>query len=101
MVTLETKVCKCCGRELPVTNFRVGKYGERVGICYDCVNIHREEKKEARRRMKAEEIKREQEDRQQMGLAQYTNVQLFKELARRGITGSLTLTKDINLTDFA
>jgi len=32
----ETKVCKCCGRELEVENFRLHKSGYRLGKCTDC-----------------------------------------------------------------
>lgn len=30
---METKVCKVCGRELPETDFPMGRYGIRIGTC--------------------------------------------------------------------
>lgn len=31
----ETKVCKCCGRELSLDHFKRGRYGY-VSVCLDC-----------------------------------------------------------------
>lgn len=33
---METKTCKVCGRELPLTDFPVGKGGGRIGVCKEC-----------------------------------------------------------------
>ena len=34
---METKICKVCGRELPVTDFRLSKGGARCSVCNGCV----------------------------------------------------------------
>ena len=33
---METKVCKCCGRELPVENFAKNAFGY-IGVCRDVI----------------------------------------------------------------
>lgn len=33
---METRTCKVCGRELPETNFPMGKGGVRIGTCKEC-----------------------------------------------------------------
>lgn len=42
----ETKVCKKCGRELPITEFALNKTLKdgRVGQCKDCVNAYQRER---------------------------------------------------------
>ena len=41
----ETKVCKKCGRELPITKFALSKTSNdgHVGKCRDCVNAYQRE----------------------------------------------------------
>lgn len=42
---METKICKACGRELPETDFPMGRYGVRIGTCKECrANALRETK---------------------------------------------------------
>lgn len=38
---METKTCKVCGRELPLTDFRLGRWGARLHTCNECVNEKR------------------------------------------------------------
>lgn len=40
---METKICKTCGRELPVTSFRLSKGGTKVATCNECINEKRAE----------------------------------------------------------
>lgn len=42
----ETKVCKKCGRELPITKFSLNKASKdgHVGQCKDCVNAYQRER---------------------------------------------------------
>lgn len=42
----ETKVCKKCGRELPITEFALNKTSKdgHVGKCRDCVNAYQRER---------------------------------------------------------
>ena len=41
----ETKVCKKCGRELPITEFALNKNSKdgHVGQCKDCYNAYQRE----------------------------------------------------------
>lgn len=32
---MDTKICKCCGRELSLDHFKRGRYGY-VSVCLDC-----------------------------------------------------------------
>lgn len=34
---METKICKVCGRELPLAAFRTGKGGTRLHTCNECI----------------------------------------------------------------
>lgn len=49
---METKICKVCGRELPETDFPMGRYGVRIGTCKECrANALRETKARNRAQM--------------------------------------------------
>ena len=43
-MTMNTKTCKVCGRELPLTDFRLGRWGARLHTCNECVNEKREKR---------------------------------------------------------
>lgn len=38
---METKICKDCGRELPLTEFKATRWGSRAAICNACVKEKR------------------------------------------------------------
>ena len=38
---METKICKVCGRELPLTQFANNRYGTPFSTCRECVNEKR------------------------------------------------------------
>ena len=82
---METKVCKCCGKELPITEFAVrgikGMKGERkvTDFCKSCMA-----KKVANGRGKAINNARA------MRLRDFTPRELMEELKRRGYEGKLT-----------
>lgn len=100
---METKVCKCCNRELSINQFKRGRYGA-VSVCLECDAKHRRENKEQREkelemlraREEAEKNKRQRE------LEHFTPRELMEELARRGYKGELTYTKveTIDITNF-
>lgn len=46
---METKVCKVCGRELPETDFPMGRYGIRIGTCKECRTAALRQTKAAKR----------------------------------------------------
>lgn len=69
--TIETRVCKCCGKELPITMFAKKGTGIR-SICRKC----EEEKRTENRGEKFKDV---------------TNRELIEELKRRGYKGELRL----------
>lgn len=38
---METKICKVCGRELPLTAFANNRYGALLSTCRECVSEKR------------------------------------------------------------
>ena len=41
---METKICKVCGRELPIDSFMLTKGGSRMNTCRECRNAAIREK---------------------------------------------------------
>lgn len=82
---METKVCKCCGKELPITEFAVrgikGHKGEKkvTDFCKSCMA-----ERVASGRNKAIN------DVRVMRLKDFTPRELMAELKRRGYEGKLT-----------
>lgn len=42
----ETKVCRCCGRELPISNFKTTRWGGKVSVCTECATTKLRENKQ-------------------------------------------------------
>ena len=86
----ETKVCRCCGRTLDISNFKISRWGGRVSVCTECTTNKLRENK----RKKHVEQKQELEDaiveNRQLRLADFTSRELMAELKRRGYEGKLT-----------
>lgn len=93
----QTQVCKCCGRELPLSEFRQSRLG-LLRTCKECISKHqsraRLDKKIAK--MKGEEL----ENAKKARLSDFTPRELMAELKRRGYDGTLTYTevKSINIS---
>lgn len=86
---METKkICKSCGRELPITKFKNGRWGY-VGVCIDCDTEHRRAKRQERLEKEAEEIAKATQEKRVLRLQDFTPRELMEELARRGYTGKL------------
>lgn len=92
MENQESKVCKACGRELPITEFYLRANGLPRSYCKSCHNRktveylgERRPKKSARGGMNKVFSNPE--------LAKFTPAQLMKELAARGYhaTGKVTI----------
>ena len=85
-----SKVCKCCKKEKPITEF----YRNRLGytdVCIDCANEHRKAKKEKK---KEEEMLRLQlDDKRKLALSEFTPRELMVELKRRGYEFTMTYTE--------
>ncbi len=87
---METKKCKCCGRELPLSEFPIRKIGESR-ICKEC-DSHKKKEGHAR---KADIITPQNQLQQarSLRLSEYTPRELMEELKRRGYEGKLTYTE--------
>lgn len=89
---METKFCKCCGRELSLDHFKRGRYGY-VSVCLDCDKIHRAEKRQAR----IDEQKKKEDDlraeKRNLCLSDFTPRELMAELKRRGYEFEMTYTE--------
>lgn len=79
----ETKVCKSCGRELPLSEFYVAPHlnSGYEPTCKEC-------------RRKRRKI---QEQQRILQLSEFHDDTLMAELRKRGYTGELRLTKIINI----
>lgn len=87
---METKVCKCCGRELSLTNFKKTRYGGYVSVCTECSTKKMRENKKHRieeQKQKALDVRAEN---RQLCLADFTPRELMVELKRRGYEGKLS-----------
>ena len=85
----ETKVCRRCGRELSISNFKISRYGSRVSVCTECATNKLRENKQKRideQKQKAEDMRTEN---RQLCLADFTPRELMKRLKDLGYTGKL------------
>lgn len=101
---METKVCRDCGRELPIERFKRNKFGQPVSVCIDCDTRKRRENK-AKKGMEAalaieKRLKAQKEEEVKTALSAFTPRQLMEELARRGYKGELTYVQKIDITNF-
>ena len=87
------KQCRCCGRELPISNFKTTRWGGRVSVCTECATKKLRENK----RKKLDEQKQKAEDmraeNRQLCLADFSPRELMTELRRRGYEGKLVYTE--------
>lgn len=96
---METKVCKKCGRELPLENFYVNKSlkGGHDNTCKECKNTYAKEwQKQNREKKKAQKIENERVEFEKKykiytnkDLAKFTPRELILELKARGYVGTL------------
>ena len=102
---METKVCKKCGRELPLENFYVNKSlkGGHDNTCKECKNTYAKEwqkkNKEKKKAQKIEEERIEFEKKYKIytykELAPFTPRELMLELKARGYEGELVFIEHI------
>lgn len=97
---METRVCECCGRELPVDSFIRRKYGMSK-ICKSC---NAQKILDAKRKKKeTADLVEKLENAKAMRLQDFTPRELMTELARRGYRGNIsyTETRTIDLSTFS
>lgn len=108
MEEIKTKVCKKCGRELPIENFYTNKSlkGGHDNTCKECKTAYTKEwQKKNREKKKARKIEEERvafESKYKIytckELAPFTPRELMLELKARGYTGDL-LYQEIKVTE--
>ena len=86
---METKQCKVCGRELPIENFKMSRYGTRVGVCTECATEKLRATKKAKDEQKRIQEETERKDARELRLKDFSGRELMEELARRGYKGKL------------
>lgn len=92
---METKICKCCGRELPIEDFSRNHFGP-TSVCKDCNHNNRSKARMnyvARKKANEPSIEQQVEQAKNMRLEEFTPRELILELKRRGYTGKLTYTQ--------
>ena len=99
-----TKICTCCGRELPTTEFgTITNHGKThdLTICKECMS-KRQREGHAKRKLKIQQKRLQDLDAARTArLNEFTPRELMHHLKTLGYTGSLTYTRTetINLDD--
>lgn len=95
----ETRICKVCGKELPIEKFSKNPFGY-VSVCKDCAATRKRET--YRKKKSAENLEKELVDAKAMRLQDFTPLELMDELARRGYRGKLQYVQvhEINIENF-
>ena len=82
----ETKICKVCGKELPISEFSRNGFGV-LSTCKSCVNEAKTKGRAAKKRVR--DFEAEIDQAKKMRLADFTPRDLLAELRRRGYDGEL------------
>lgn len=98
LVTNETKVCKCCGRELPLNSFaaNIKSKDGRQNVCRECMS---EKQRAAHARPKGAKDNGKMPEPKAVNpeLAKFKARELIEELAARGYKGTLEYTFTVTL----
>lgn len=99
METTTMKVCRCCGRELPVEQFVKNAFG-LTNVCHECNSRNRSEAAKRRKNLKQQAI--DALNARNLRLSDFTPRELMEELHRRGYEGKLKIThvEEIDITNF-
>lgn len=85
---METKVCKVCGQELPLSEFRKSRLVPNgIATCKKCVNA----------KIKKTKLFKETTGSTNSELAKFTPRELIEELKSRGYKGKLYVIRTIEL----
>lgn len=99
---METKICKCCGKELPISEFGIMFNGVVHSICKSCMKVKQSEGHKKRSELNKQKKVDELEAVKKARLSEFTPRELMEELARRGYEGKVTYTEThvIDITNF-
>ena len=86
----ETKECRCCGRELPINNFKTTRWGGRVSVCTECATNKLRENKQKRLDEQKQKVEDMRAETRQLCLSDFSPRELMLELKRRCYEGTLT-----------
>jgi len=94
----DTRKCKSCGRELPISEFSKNRFGY-ISVCKECAKEHRRAGR--KKSNEIDDILRQLENAKTMRLESFTPRELMLELKRRGYEGTLTYTevRSINIAN--
>lgn len=85
---METKVCKVCGQELPLSEFRKSPFTTNgIATCNKCISD----------KIKKTKLFNRTESNSNSELAKFTPKELIGELKSRGYKGKLYVTRTIEL----
>ena len=98
MEETKTKICKCCGRELPTEMFVRNAFGV-TSVCKECNSQNRSESAQRRKRQQQQAV--DALNARQLRLEDFTPRELMAELKRRGYEGKIRYVEvhEINLND--
>lgn len=88
-----TRVCKCCGQEKDLKEFKATRWGTFAYVCNECANKKRNETRARNKEQRAADISDELTNARATRLAEFTPRELMQELARRGYSGKLEYTQ--------
>ncbi len=87
---METRICKCCGRELPLDQFSKNYIGY-TSVCKECNSNNR--RIAAANRKKKKSVEEQLSNTRKLRLSEFTSLELIDELKLRGYEGTLTYTE--------
>ena len=92
---MEKRICKCCGRELPIDQFMKNALGVSH-VCKDCAAEKKRKKREETRRLKQQAV--DAINARNLRLNDFTPRELMTELKRRGYEFTITYTETHTIT---
>lgn len=98
----ETRVCKSCGRELPIEQFKVSRWGKRMHVCTECTNAKCKASVMRKAEQKLDEMSAAIQNARHLRIHDFTPRELMEELYRRGYEGTLRITEThtIDISNF-
>lgn len=99
---MEQIVCKKCGRQLDVTNFKRTRWGTYSCVCNECATKARVETMRKNKAAIADLNERQNKENRILRLSDFSPRELMEELARRGYEGKLKFVEvhEIDICDF-